>query len=81
MKWLRAYFSVPFKALAIVVRIYQANRGWLEARLARQHAARLVKGFLALTLLVWLAIWLFAGEDSRQALNQALQSLWSEIGK
>lgn len=81
MNWLRAYFSIPFKALAVLVRIYQVNRAWLEERLARKHAAIWLKNFLIVTLVAWFAVWLFAGDDNRLNLNRALKSMWSEIGK
>ncbi len=81
MKWLLAYYSLPFKALAVLVRIYKVNRAWLAARLARKHAALSLKSFLIVTLVAWFAIWLFANDDNRNNLNQALESLWSEVAK
>lgn len=84
MAWLRAYISVPFKALAIVlarfVRIFRFNRAWLEAALARKSAAMAVRGILIITVIAWFLIWLFAGDDYRGNLNEALQSFWSGIG-
>ena len=85
MEWLRAYLSVPFKVLAkilaTVVRVFRFNRAWLEARLARNSAAGTLKVIILVTVVAWFLIWLFAGDDYRNNLNQALESWFSGFGK
>ena len=81
MNWLRAYISVPFKALALLIRIFKFNRGWLEARLARNPVASSIKGIFIVTLLAWFLVWLFAGDEFRGNIGEALQSFRSEIAK
>ncbi len=76
MNWLRAYFSVPLKVPALLMDIYKSNRAWLDARLARKPAAGWLKGFMLITVVAWFVIWLFAKDEYRERLNQALESLW-----
>ena len=81
MTWLRAYLIVPFKALAVGVRIFMFNRAWIEARLSRKGAANSIKGLFIMTLVAWFFIWMFANDDLRGNFNQALESLWSGFAK
>ena len=81
MTWLRAYLLVPFKALAVGIRIFMFNRAWIEARLSRKGAAGSIKGLFILTMVAWFVVWLFAGDDLRGNFNQALDSLWSGFAK
>lgn len=81
MQWLRAYISVPFKVLAVFVRIFKINRAWIEKRMARKHVASSVKGFFTLTLLAWFLVWLFAGDDLRGNFSQTLESFLTNFGK
>ena len=76
MHWLRAYYALPFKALAVLVRIYKANRAWLEAHLAGKRAAFSIKSLMLVTLVVWIAIWLFTKDDNRLDIIQILKSIW-----
>ncbi|MCZ6647340.1 MAG: hypothetical protein O7B79_14010 [SAR324 cluster bacterium] len=80
-KSLRAYYAIPFKVLSVFVRIYMVNQAWLAALLARRGAAYSFKGIIVITVLVWFGIWLFANEEHRNSLNQALGSFWADIGK
>ena len=80
MEWLRAYISVPFKVLAVFVRIFMFNRAWIEKRLARRPAANTIKGILAVTLLMWFLVWLFAGDDLRNNFTDTLKSFWADFG-
>ena len=80
MEWLRAYISVPFKVLAVFVRIFMFNRAWIEKRLARRPAANTIKGILAVTLLMWFLVWLFAGDDLRNNFTDTLESFWADFG-
>lgn len=81
MTWLRAYLLVPFKVLAVGIRIFKFNRAWIEARLSRKTAANSIKGLFIVTMVAWFVIWLFAKDDLRGNLDQALESAWSEIAK
>ena len=81
MKWLRTAYALPLGALAVLIGVYQFNRAWLAKRLARKSAAGSIKGFIFLTLFVWFAIWLFVEGETRDRLNQAFNSFWSELGK
>ncbi len=58
MKWLRAYFSIPFIVLAVFIEIFKRNRLWLEERLSRKLAAKWMRGIALATVLAWFLIWL-----------------------
>ena len=59
--WLRAYFAVPFRIIGTVLvammDTYQKNRAWIDARLARRHAAISLQGVVVATFVAWLVIW------------------------
>ena len=81
MTWLRAWFAVPLRILAVLVTIFQFNRAWLARILARKSAAGSLKGIIFVTIVVWFAIWLFAGDEHRGRLSQTIQSFWSGLAK
>ncbi len=58
MKWLRAYYSIPFKVLAGFIGIFKRNRLWFEERLSRKFAAGSMRGIALATVLAWFFIWL-----------------------
>jgi hypothetical protein len=49
--------------------------------LSRKTAANSIKGLFVITMAVWFVIWLFANDNLRGNLDQALKSAWSEIAK
>ena len=81
MTWLRAYLLVPFKMLAVGIRIFMFNRAWIEARLSRKGTANSLKGLFILTMVAWLVVWRFAGDYLRGNFNEALEAWWSGRGK
>lgn len=81
MAWLRTVFALPLGALVALIAIYRFNRAWMEKRMAGKSAADSFKGLILVTILVWFAIWLFAADEHRGRLSQAVETFWSEVGK
>ncbi len=79
LNWLKHAYFAPFRLIAAIVQVYRANRAWLEARLTRKHTALAVNGFILLTVLAWLVIWLAVDDDRRQRLNRAVTGFWQGV--
>ena len=79
-KWLRAYLEVPFRMLAVLVGIFQANRNWMAARMASPKAAATFQMAIIATFAVWIAVWLLSGDADQSRLSDAVKSLWSSVG-
>ncbi|TCS62101.1 hypothetical protein EDD55_10656 [Varunaivibrio sulfuroxidans] len=60
-----------------MVHVYATNRRWVAARMAAPRARALMKGAIAVTMVVWIVIWLVAGERQRARLTEAMKSFWA----
>lgn len=80
MNWLKELYFAPFRVLAVGVRIYVANRNRLTAFTAQPRVKAVLKGAVVVTALGWLAVWLFAGDEYRGRLTEAVKGLWSDYG-
>lgn len=77
MDWLKAAYFAPLRLIAAVMRLYVANRRRVAAGLARPWAKSAMTGAIMITAFAWLAIWLFAGEEHRDRLSEAIKNFWS----
>lgn len=74
---MKTIFEAPFRGLAVMVHIYAINRRWVAARMANPRARAFTKGVIAATMVIWIAIWLAAGEQQRARLTEAMKTFWA----
>jgi hypothetical protein len=77
MDWLKSAYFAPLRLIAAVMRIYVANRRRVAALMARSWVKSAMTLAITLTALAWLGIWLFAGEEHRGRLGEAIRDFWS----
>lgn len=78
MSGLKAYFRAPFVMIVWVMETYSKNRERLKAFMAQPRTAKIFKGAIVLTALVWVVIALIANDQQGQRLTDAMKSFWSE---
>lgn len=72
--WIKILYGPWFKLFGFFYRTYKANRQRITALKQRRYVADVAKTAMVLTLVVWLVIWLFASEESRQQLTEAVKA-------
>ncbi len=77
MDWLKSAYFAPFRLIAAGMRLYVANRRRVAAVMARPWVKSAMTSAILLTAVAWLAIWLFAGEEHRGRLGEAIRDFWS----
>jgi hypothetical protein len=77
LDWLRELYATPLRLLASLMEIYTANRGRLKAWMAKPRVTRVFRALVLLTALAWLLIFLFAGDEHGERLDQAFKELGS----
>jgi hypothetical protein len=75
--WLKETYFLPFKLLAKGVALYQINRRFFAEQFAKKRVAALMKFLIVLTFGAWIVVWLFAGEEYRGRLTEAVRSYLS----
>lgn len=73
--WFRRAYTLPLRLLAWLVDLYAGNRGRLQASLTRPHLARIVRGLVIVTGLLWLLVFLFADPRHGERLDQAFRDM------
>lgn len=81
MGFLRAWFEAPFKMLAVLVGIYNANQARVARLMARADARGLWRGAVIVTALAWLVVWLVAGDEHGGRLTEAVREMFTAITK
>lgn len=78
MNGLKSYLRVPFVMIVWVMETYAKNRERLKTFMAQPRTAKIFKGAIVLTVLVWVAIALMANEEQGHRLSDAMKNFWSE---
>lgn len=80
-QWIQILFGPLFKIIGFFYRSYKLNRQRVKTLKQRPGFAKIVKAGMLLTIVVWLGIWFFATEESRNSLTeQVRQSLDGVLG-
>ncbi|MFV2035592.1 MAG: hypothetical protein ACC631_10900 [Halocynthiibacter sp.] len=78
--WYAFLLGPPFRLIGFFYRTYHVNRGRLAALASKQWISSGLKIATVLTLFVWIAIWLLAGDQSRNRLTDAVKENFSDLG-
>ncbi len=78
MDWLKGLAIAPVLVIVWFMDIYKANRARLAERLTSPGARSMFKLVIGLTMLVWLVVWLTAGEADRGRLAKTLKAFMTE---
>ena len=78
--WVRVLFGPALGLIGFFFRSYRANRDRVAALMARPWAGALFKNIVVVTVILWLLIWLFAPEESRNQLSEAVSEYLGGLG-
>jgi len=78
--WYAILFGPTFYLIGFFYRTYRSNRERLALLRSRPRVASLIRGALVLTLFLWIAIWLFASEESRNRLTETAKQHFRTLG-
>ncbi len=78
MEWLKDFAIAPVRLIVWFMDTYKANRARLAGRMTRPGARSAFKLVIGLTMLVWLAVWLNAGEADRGRLAKTFKTFMAE---
>jgi len=76
MNWLKSTMEVPFQVIAVLLLIMRRSRNRIARFMNRPKVKLLYQAAIMATTLAWLVIWLFAGGENGQRLNDAVRELW-----
>lgn len=68
--WVELLYGPYFKVIGFFYRTYKGNRERLSRLKKKPWLANSAKLGMLLTVLVWIAIWFFASEESRNSLTE-----------
>jgi O-antigen/teichoic acid export membrane protein len=69
-----------FKVIGFFFRTFTRNRKRLKRLKAKETISAAIKGLAVITLIAWIAIWLFASEESRQRLSEEVKAMIGDLG-
>lgn len=78
--WYAFLFGPPFKLIGFLYRTYHANRDRAAGLTSKPGVSATLKKVAVLTLVLWIAIWLLASEESRNRLTEAVRQNFPSIG-
>ena len=71
--WYDLLFGPPFRLIGFFYRTYHSNRERLALLVSRPRVSSLIRYAFILTLLLWIAIWLFASDENRDRLTETVR--------
>ena len=78
--WLKVLFGPALALIGFFFRSYRANRDRVAALMARPWAGSLFRNAVLLTVILWLIVWFFAPEESRNRLTEAISEYLGGLG-
>jgi hypothetical protein len=72
-RWIDFLYGPIFKVIGFFYRIYRANRDRVATLTGREKVASLLQNGAVILLIVWILIWFFASDESRNRLTQEVQ--------
>ena len=77
--WYQLLFGPAFVLIGFFYRAYRRNRDRVARLTTMGWASALFSKAVVLTLIVWIAVWLLASEESRSRLTEAVKRNLSSI--
>ena len=71
--WIEVLYGPFFKVIGFFYRTFKANRDRVTRLKKNTRLGEVFKGVMILTLVVWILIWLFASEESRNRLTEEVK--------
>lgn len=71
--WMKLLFGPSLWLIGLFYRSYTANRDRVARLMARPWVSSLFKAVVVVTFLAWILIWMFASEESRTRLTDAVK--------
>ena len=75
MSILKVWFEAPFRLVLLVMEIYKANTLRVTRLMGRSKAKRMLNVAILITVVLWLVIFVFLGDEHRSDLTRAVQEL------
>ena len=75
MSFLKAWFEAPFRLILTIMEIYKANTDRVTRLMGQSKVRRLLNGAVLLTVLLWLVVFVFLGEERRGDRTRAVREL------
>jgi hypothetical protein len=72
-RWIDFLYGPIFRVIGFFYRIYRANRDRVATLTGREKVASLLQNGAVILLIVWILIWFFASDESRNRLTQEVQ--------
>lgn len=80
-KWIDYLYGPYFKFIGFFYRIFSANRARVERLKSSERVTALLRFLAVAVLLLWILIWLFASEDSRNRLTEEMKQTIGGFGQ
>ena len=78
--WYAILVGPPFRLIGFFYRAYHANRDRLAALTSKSWVSSGLRKVMVLTLFLWIAVWLFASDESRNRLTDAVKENLGRLG-
>jgi hypothetical protein len=79
-QWIDFLYGPIFRVIGFFYRIYKTNRDRVERLTSRKKLASLLQNGAVILLIVWILIWFFASDESRNRLTQEVQESIGGLG-
>jgi len=80
LSWYAFLVGPPFRLIGFFYRTYHANRSRLAGFASKSWVSSGLRKVMVLTLFLWIAIWLFASDESRNRLTDAVKQNFGTLG-
>lgn len=77
--WYTLLFGPTFILIGFFYRAYNSNRERLASLVSRPRVSSLIRVALVMTVFLWIAIWLFAPDESRNRLTEAARQQFRSL--
>ena len=81
MNILKFWFEAPFRLILLVMGIYKANTARVARLMDHVQARQVFAAAILITVGLWLAIFVFLGDERRNDLSRAVQESFSLSGE
>ncbi len=78
LEYLKDMYLMPFRTIASAMRLFVRNRNRMRDFISQPVIAKTLRYGMLLTLFIWLAIALFATDEDKNRLTQAIKEMWSD---
>lgn len=79
-QWIDFLYGPIFRVIGFFYRIYKANRDRVARLTSRKKMASLLQNGAVILLLVWILIFIFASDESRNRLTEEVQESIGGLG-